>query len=229
MQQPPAIPPTLSPESKKKGIPAIAWVGIGCGGLLILGIIVAVIGVRMFMGKMQEFTENPEKAAAEMIVKFDPNLDKVSQDDEKGEMTIRTKDGEEMTLSYQDISEGKITMADSEGNMVPYGSGDLSAVPAWVPRAPDLADGVSMYHQVANSMTTGQFSGKTGQSAEELKEFFTEEAENLGMNNSSSSSTQVGGTGTMELEFSGGGKSLVFMVIERGGEPTTVSTSYTEK
>ncbi len=47
------------------------------------------------MGDLAELRKNPEKAAPEMSVKMNPELGKVSQDHAKGELTIRTKDGQE--------------------------------------------------------------------------------------------------------------------------------------
>ena len=46
-----------------------------------------------------------------MMVRMNPDVEKVSQDETKGEMTIRTKDGKEMTSRYKDIAEGKFMMA----------------------------------------------------------------------------------------------------------------------
>lgn len=58
-----------------------------------------------------DFNENPEKAAAEMIVNLNPELEKVSSDDEAGTITFRNKDGGEVTLTYKDIQEGRTTPA----------------------------------------------------------------------------------------------------------------------
>ena len=76
MEQPPEIPQSSVATQDKKGMPVIAWVGIGCGGLIILGIIVTVILFKLFAGKIREFSENPEKTAAELVVAADPNLRK---------------------------------------------------------------------------------------------------------------------------------------------------------
>ena len=110
----PSIPPI--PESSvppaKKGLPVIAWVGIGCGGLIVVGIIalicVAVIFGSMWKDFVGEMEKNPAKATAMMVVKFDKDLEIVSADDEKQTVTIKVKStGETMTLSAEDFENGK--------------------------------------------------------------------------------------------------------------------------
>ncbi len=89
----------------------MGWVGIGCGTVLIIAILVISLLVgfcKRTMGDLSEFQRNPEKAAAELMVRMNPELEMVSRDEGAGEMTIRTKDGEEIVLSYKDISEGKL-------------------------------------------------------------------------------------------------------------------------
>jgi hypothetical protein len=230
MDQPPEMPSTSSPQATaKKGMPAIAWVGIGCGGLVLLALIAGIVVFFMAKGKLEEFAANPEKAGAEMIVSWNPDLEKISEDDEKGTMTIRTRQGKESTLSYKDISEGKITIADEDGNTTLIGSSDLSQVPAWVPLAPDLSDGVSTFHSNAGGAITGQFSGRSGKSLDDLKSFFEGEASSAGLSSSSSSSANMGATSVATLEFSGGGKSLNIVITEKPGSGALINTNYSEK
>jgi hypothetical protein len=229
MDQPPAMPPTSSPTPAKKGMPTIAWVGIGCGGLLIIAIIVGSVIFSMLKGKFDDFAKNPEKAGAELVVSMNPDLEMVSQDEEQGEMTIRTKDGKEVTLSYKDISEGRITVEDADGNVTNIGSTDLSVVPAWVPRAPDLSDTISTFHTESGSEINGQFSGKTPATADELKTFYGDAASTLGTSSSSNTSMTANGTTVITLSYSGGGKSMKFVITEKSGSATLVNTNYSEK
>lgn len=210
-------------------MPAIAWVGIGCGGLLILAIIAGAIIFSKVKGKFDEFARNPEKAAAEMVVSLNPELEMVSQDEEAGEMTIRTKDGEEKTLSYQDIAEGRITVTDAEGNVTRMGSADLSQVPEWVPRAPDLTDAVSTFHSESGGKVIGQFSGKSPMGGEDLKKFHEDAASALGMGSSSSNSMNANGTAVTTLNFSGGGRSLTVVITEKPGQSAQVNTNYSQE
>lgn len=218
-----------APAPAKNGMPAIAWVGIGCGGLLLLAMAAGIFAFFFAKKKIEEFAANPEKSAAELMVSMNPEMEKVSQDDGKGTMTIRMKDGEEMTLSYKDIAEGRIVVTDKDGNTTRIGSADLSQVPAWVPRVPDLTDGVSVFHSEAGDQIMGQFSAKSPRSAEELRTFFEGEASSLGLTSSSHSSLNTGSTSTDTLGFSGGGKSLNIVITAKPGEAALVNTNYSEK
>lgn len=111
----PTLPPTTTATGAgKKDISPIAFVGIGCGGLIMVGIILLVGGWIWGTKKAKElgldFEKNPERAVAEMVVNISPDLEKISSDEKAGTMTIRTKDGKETTLSYKDISEGKFNL-----------------------------------------------------------------------------------------------------------------------
>ncbi|MBG7607410.1 MAG: hypothetical protein IZT59_05200, partial [Verrucomicrobia bacterium] len=79
----------------------------------VIAIIVMVVGGIWATKKAKElgvdFQNNPERSAAEMVVNLSPDLEKVSTDEEAGTMTIRKKDGQVVTLTYEDISEGKFT------------------------------------------------------------------------------------------------------------------------
>ncbi len=110
---PPSVPGAIPP---KKGLGLFAWLGIGCGGIILLGI-VAIIASTLFLGpklkKMAaEAEKNPAKFAAEMAVKLNPEIELIKSDDETGRITFREKSsGKEITLSYDDIAQGKLTMA----------------------------------------------------------------------------------------------------------------------
>jgi hypothetical protein len=233
MGQLPAIPLTSPSDpaqaSSKKGVPAIAWVGIGCGGLIILATIVGGIIFSKVKNKFDEIVKNPEKAAAEWVVSRNPDLKMVSQDQEAGKMTIRTKDGKELTLSYQDISEGRITMTDSDGNMTRIGSSDLSQVPGWVPKPKDFSDPFSTFQSVAGGEITGLFSLKTSLGTDDLQRFYEDASTALKMPTSSSKSMNANGTCVTTLNHSGGGRSLRVMITEKSGVATQVNTNYSEK
>jgi hypothetical protein len=161
MNETPPVPPV---PSAKKGMPVIGWVGIGCGTILIIAVMVVSLLIgwcKRNVGDLADFQKNPEKAAAEMIVKMNPELEKVSQDDAKGEMTIRTKDGQEMTLTYKDIAEGKFTMKDAKGNITQFGQSDLTNVPAWVPRIPGMKSSTGSFHNQEGGKVTGLYVATT--------------------------------------------------------------------
>ncbi|QTN32600.1 hypothetical protein HZ994_09735 [Akkermansiaceae bacterium] len=216
------------PAPAKQGMPAMAWVGIGCGGLLAIAIIAGILIAKAGMEKLREFTANPEKSAAEMIVSMSPELSRVSQDDAKGTMTIRTKDGKEMTLSYQDIAAGKISVTDENGNITTIGSTDLSKLPAWVPKPDDLSDAVSLFQSDSDGQFSGQFSGNSAMAVDDLKSFYETQATSLGLSSNSSSSMNLNSTTVCTLEYSGGGKSLKVIITAKPGSRRLVNTHYSE-
>src|SRR6218665_1042305 len=113
LPQPPPQPPLPVPE--KKGLSGLAWTGIGCG-IFVLIAIAAIIGGSIFVyNKAKSYAGNPDKMVAELIVASTPELTKVSSDDAKKEMTVRTKAGETIIVSYADITNGKFSFKDSSG------------------------------------------------------------------------------------------------------------------
>ncbi|MEM8961194.1 MAG: hypothetical protein AAGD38_06940 [Acidobacteriota bacterium] len=115
--QPPA-PPDAAP--KRSGLPPLAWVAIGCGALVVIGGIVLLLG-GMFVAKKvgdvaQDMENNPAAAAAELIVKLNPELELIESDRDAGTMTIRNKQtGETLTADYSQIEQGNFSFDTGEG------------------------------------------------------------------------------------------------------------------
>jgi len=112
-----------SPSAPKKGISGFAIAGFGCGGLVLL----AAIGGFMLAGKAcsrfsevtKEMQDNPAKAAALIAVKLNPDLEVVATNDAKHEITIKNKrDGNAVTMSFEDIAKGKFKMSDISGKTI---------------------------------------------------------------------------------------------------------------
>jgi hypothetical protein len=225
----PPVPP--APQSKK-GIPVLGWVGIGCGTMLIIAIIVISLLVgwcKRTVGDISEFKKNPEKAAAEMMVRLNPDLTKVSQDDAKGEMTIRTKDGQEMTMSYKDISEGKFILKDAQGNVSEFGGSDLTKVPAWVPRVPDIKTTSASIQNSDSGKTSGLYAVTSGESIDALDEFFKAEAAKLKFTESSRTTANADGVENRNLSFAGNGRTLNIVITGKPGENAQVNVGYEEE
>ena len=231
MNDPSQAPPP-PPVSEKKGIPALGWLGIGCGGMLIVAVIVVSLFIgwcKRTVGDLGEFQRNPEKAAAELIVRMNPDLEMVSQDEAAGEMTIRTKDGKEMTLGYKDIAEGKFMVRDSEGTQVELGNADLSKVPAWVPRVPGATDTILPFHQERDGKAKGMFTAHTPLGADEVEESIKAEATKLGYTSSSRTMHHVNGSETRTLGYEVDGRSLQVIITVSSGEATLVNVAYDEQ
>lgn len=215
----------------KKGLPVLGWVGIGCGTMLVIAVVIVSLLIgwcKRTVGDISEFKNNPEKAAAEMMVRMNPDLKKVSQDDAKGEMTIRTKDGQEMTLSYKDISQGKFTIKDAEGNITQIGETDLTNVPPWVPRLARPKTISSSIQNTQGGRISGLYSATSGESIEVLDAFFKAESAKLKFNESSRSTFIADGVENRNLSYEGGGRKLNIVLTGKPGEDVQVSVGYEE-
>jgi len=232
--QPPPPPPGMEPE-KKKGLPPLAWVGIGCGTLLVVAIILISVLVGTCVHKvkttLKEFQDNPDKAAAEMVVRMNPDIEMVSQNDETGTMTVRVKEsGETVTVSYKDLSEGRLTVKGKDGETTVIGNVGMDKVPEWVPRLENADKEVCLFHHEADGEISGVVHFQTSDSLEAVEEFFKAEAEKAGFGSSSSSKTSFNGVENATMEFEGNGRTLNITITRAGaGKPLMVQVGYKEK
>ena len=117
MENPPPVP-------QKKGLGSLAWVGIGCGSLVILGIIAfAILGVT-FGSKVKQFADEAQKnptrlVATTMVSVGSGQMEMISEDDANKRYTVRAKSTGKLTTIYW--SEKKHTAEIIEG--------DFSAIP----------------------------------------------------------------------------------------------------
>lgn len=158
---PPSAPPAGSPP--KNGPSGLAIFGFGCLGLAILvGIGGAVVAYKGWQKAKEIYAEaggDPAKVAARMMIKMNPDLELVSTDDAKGQMTIRDKkSGEVITLAIDDVAKGKfsvkgadgsettidvsqgsggrMTVKDADGKTTLVTGGTNAPLPGWVPVYP---------------------------------------------------------------------------------------------
>lgn len=233
MSQPPysQIP---GPEVKKKGMPALAWVGIGCGGIVLIGIVcfalAAFWGFKKVKEVAKELAANPGKASAEFVVASNKDLEKVSENDETGEMTIRIKSsGQQLTLKYDDLAKGRVMVKDKDGNVTQLGLGDLERVPAWIPRYPGAMEEASLMQSEDAKQMTGMLSFTTNSSADDIRKFYEYEARKLTFNSSGSSSRKLSGTETINLKFEAGTREMTVDIYGMSGQPLGVKVLYVEK
>lgn len=241
---PPSTPPSAAAPPKKKGLSPLAWVGIGCGALVVLGLIamaVAVsLGVSWLGGKAKEFEENPAMASAKMLVRINPEIELVDSDDAAGTLTIRNKktgelvtvgldeieqgritfesDGETITMGLEegDDGEGAFTVRDREGKTrFRVGAGGESELPDWVPRYRETqAEGT--YISTSNGSVQGGFTFSTGDSPDDVLDYFRVHFEREGFEitgtNTFSTGDHRGGT----LSARSGDRSLDLYVMSEG-------------
>jgi hypothetical protein len=197
-------------------------------------LLLLVVGMAMLVGtckrKLDEFAANPEKAGAELVVRTHPDLDLVSQDDGAGEMTVRNnKTGETMTLSYQDVAEGRLTVTGPDGTTTQIGAGSVDQAPAWVPRLPNAQSAVSVFHSESGSQISGSLSFETASTLDEVEKFLEQAASDAGLSAGSSSSMSTSSSERRLLSFAGASKTLNATLMSSRGKPLTVQIAYTEE
>ena len=103
-----------TPERRTLG--TLAWIGIGCGVLLVV-IAIALAAVTWWgYGKARQMAEdfdvdgNPALAAARRSGKLYPELEELDDDEEGGTSTVRnTNTGEVITVDFEDLEQGRIS------------------------------------------------------------------------------------------------------------------------
>lgn len=256
MNQPTAPPPPppaqydAAPPPKKKGLSPLAWVGIGCGGLLVIALIVFVIG-GMFVAKkardvVGDFESNPAMAAAEMVVRVNPELELVESDREAGTLTVRnTRTGEVITLDLEDVENGNFGFnVDGEESTVSFGEQGIevtseedgktstmkiggsagSDVPDWVPVYPGTVP-ASTFVSSSGGRTQGAFALNTDDQPEAVLDWYADEMSDLGIADPDRSSFQAGDTRGGSVSGSSGSelKLNVSAMAREGGTVITVT------
>jgi uncharacterized protein YneF (UPF0154 family) len=240
----------------KKGLPVWAWVGIGCGALMILVLVVVMVGGFFVARKVKDvaadFEENPALATARMIVKLNPELEEVSTDEEAGTMTVRnTETGEEITVNFEDIEEGKfsfttgegeinidasemdegsIKVTDEEGGVVFSSGGAVSDdVEAWVPIYPGC-EPTNRHTMRTEQEQTGGFELETPASVKEALEFYRAALSDEGYEVSVNTFTQEDSEGGMVNANHGEkGRNVVAIFSSEGGGPTKIVIQYSQR
>jgi hypothetical protein len=197
--------------AEKKRLGALGWVLIGCGGILLIGGIIAVAGV-VFVGKKavdyaEEFQENPAAMAAETVVRLNPDLELIESDREAGKITVLQKStGEETTFDYEEIQEGRFSFENADGETVSFdakeaiegeggqlkvttsegtqtfgASGDAVQLPGWIPRFPGGMNDLGGMSQEGGGRRSGSVGFATDASPQEVSNFYTGVMEDLDM------------------------------------------------
>ena len=206
-------------------------------------------------GSVAEFLENmqdnPAKTAAETMTRMNPELDLVASDDVAGTISFRnTRTGEEATLSFEDIAEGRLSMTTSEGEVsidasdqaaggvtfsgpegeIRFGAtADLSGVPDWVPVYPGATDTQSMMHSETADGVMGALTGTTSDDLQAVVDHFKQVFEDQGYDIGSESVTTTGDRsfGAITGELAGEGRSINVVIVEDAGE-SQVTINYNQ-
>lgn len=199
--QQPAAPPVVPPAAKKSN--ALVWVLAGCGGLILITILVG-LAVSFFVArKAHEFSKNPGFAAAKMMASMNPDVDVVKADEDTGKITLRDKKtGKTVTLDFKDIQKGRLSFEGEGGEKVDIqgegeggsgsftikgpdgsmqiGQGSQANVPSWVPRYPG-ARALGAFTSQGGGEEGGTIQLQCSGSVEEVAAFYERELKSAGM------------------------------------------------
>lgn len=252
---PPAVPhiPQSAPVSpvapaapKKRG--PLFYGLIGCGALLVIGVLVTVAGGLFIAHKAKqagidpELAErNPTLAAAKMMIAVNPNLELVSSDDDRGTVTIREKKtGKTITVNMQDIKSGRLVFEGDNGERVEVQGGESGAristsegsvevgagkLPSWVPAYPGakLEGGLNAN---ANGDESGTATLRTRDTVERVAAFYEQGFKNAGM---TVEKETAGDSGNSEVTITGkdeSGRRNAAAVISKDGSETRVGLTF---
>lgn len=192
-------PPPAGPVAKK-GMPVWGWILIGCGGLVIVGFLaLGALGwfaVNKAKEVAAEFEENPTKAAAELVVKLNPDLELIESDEEAGTITIEQKStGKIATFDYEELEQGRLSFETEDGTFevdasqagddgegvirVNTGKGQMvlggkGGLPAWISRYPGAQNETQVFHQTDADGETGAGAFEVADPAQTVHEWYKE-------------------------------------------------------
>jgi len=241
-------------QPAKKGMGVWGWVAIGCGVVLLL-ILGTCFAGGMFLkhkfGSMAEdFQKNPAKAAAELAVKMNPDVELVSSDDEK--MTVRDKKtGEEITVNFADAKEGKfsfktkdgettfdanaaksgeggtLTVTGPSGQTATFGTGSgAGSAPSWLP----IYTGATVsgnYDAVTTEGHAGAITVTTSDSVEQVMAFYESKLKEAGF--TVQQMTMSGDSGTGGTVSGGSDKRTVGVALSTADGKTQAIVTFNEK
>lgn len=227
---PPPISP-LPPAQPKQGMSTGAKVGIGCLVVAVIAAIAMALMVRAcnsaVQGITKDFEANPERAAAELMIKMHPDYSVVSSNDTTKQMTIREdKTGKEMTLSFEDIKQGKFSVTDSMGNTTQLGAVKAADLPSWVPVYPGATIDGGM-QSTKDGKQEGIVTMKTTDSAEKIMEFYKDATSTWPNASTSNSSLNMEGVKQSTLTIENETQKLV-VIAHSTAEGINVTLQYSQ-
>jgi hypothetical protein len=208
------------PGEKKKGLPALAWVAIGCLGLMMIaGVIVTVGGIFVAHKVKQvasDMEDDPVATTAKILAAASPDIEFVKADKDARKVTFRdTKSGKELTVGYDDIQNGKVTFTSEgktaeievkqngdeagqmtirseDGNATFQTGGDVKNLPDWVPLLPGTTPQGSFASET-NGVRAQAFHFETEKPLDEVLDYYQKELERAGLKVHSRTTTNEGG------------------------------------
>ena len=250
----PTVPPgpPYAPPPKKGG--ALKWILIGVAGFFVVAVI-CVLAITMFVvHKARQagldtdlIKRSPGLAIAKMAVAANPNVEMVSANEGRQEITIRDKQtGKVMTMSFEDAKNGKfvfkqdgkeatITTSSSNGTVEvksdegTFKLGGSAKLPAWVPDYPG-SDPQGAFTAQGKDGDSGSFGFKTKDPSDKVLKYYQDQFQSAGLKVTSNLTSQNGksSAGVVTAEDDSKNHTVTVIVGADDGQ-TAVSVTYAKK
>jgi hypothetical protein len=244
-----------NPAPERTGLHPLAWVGIGCGVLLIIVVTAVIVGGIFVAKKVQtvaeDFEQNPGLTAARIFVKANPEIEEVDVDEEAGTMTVRnTKTGEIITVNFDDIEQGRfswtadgeevtVDVSEAESGTVKISRGDgegvqfsagvvTDKIPEWVPAYPD-AEPQNRSSVKTSGAVTGSFKISTSDPVADVIAFYRDQLKAAGFEVNVNTFSGDGTEGGMVNGAAETENRSVMALVNREDDVTTVSVTFSEE
>lgn len=245
---------TTSPsQESKKGLSGLAVVGIGCLSLVALAGIAGILLINRGCQKVKEIAAesggNPARLMAKLAVAANPDLEIISTDEAKGEMTLRDKkSGKSITMPLNDLAKGKFTIQEADGKTTtvdvaeaadggkmtiqgPDGKTVISSgaqagsLPSWIPVYPGASPKDGGFSSETPEGIAGTQSFSSSDTVEKVKQFYAEKLKATGFEtNVSSIDTDGNLTATLSATQGESTSANVLILTEDG--KTVITLSY---
>ncbi len=177
-------------------------------------------GDRSLSDIVESLEDSPARTIAETAIRMNPEFELLSTDDDAGTITFRRiETGEEATLNFEDIAEGRFTMTTREGEFSvdataavaagsaagggvtfsgPDGQTRLGAnitlddLPEWVPVYPGSSDARVAYMTSTDDGASGMLTGTTDDSVQQVVDHYRDVFEDNSFTIANESTTQSG-------------------------------------
>jgi len=237
------VPPIPGQPAKKKTAWWV-WGLLGCGGLIVVVVVIAVAGLGYLWTKVPK-TELGVVARAIQLT--NPDIEVVSLDEDRQTVTLKDKKtGKELTVNLEDAKNGKFSFSSNDGKESVTFSGEDGVIkvqgekgtavlgqapknlPSWLPAYPGATPqgGMSSEEQERRG---GAIHFTTSDSVSQVLAFYKEKLSEQGLHpgdDAGSSNTEEFGIFTARSEDE---KKSVSVTASRASDQTTVGVTFEEK
>jgi hypothetical protein len=229
----------------------LAWIGIGCGVIIVLCVIAFSIMGWMAKRAIDKYSKNPGMAAAVLMVKANPDLELVSTDEKANSITVKNKKTGETTVMTADEN-GKFSFKNDKGESTTFdasggngvsikstdekgqvstfnaGAGSPQNLPSWLPTYPGgTVSGT--YDTNTNESRTAAFTVTTKDDSNKVIDYYDNQLKGAGLTTEKSTYSSSGQNGGTVTGKSADGKREASVMVSATPEGSQAVVTFTEK